>query len=298
MKTLRKLLVSTIVIVLSVGVLSAQTDPGAFQFLKVVPEAKGIAMAGVVAGKVEGVEAMFWNPAGLAATKKTEVSVSYQNWLIAFNQISAAAALPLGPGVLGAYYNIMLGKTSSVENYAVGAEENNMYMFGNLAYALPLMKILAVSVGVKYAYEKVMDEALNGVLFDAGVRATLLKGKLHAGVVGQNIGYASGELMPAVIKVGVDYTINKGILAITPALGSDIAFDSPIKVGVGAEVGVKEMIFARVGYTIPLSGFELGNLQGISAGLGVKLSIFEVNLAFKSMGYLSQSLLTTIKVTI
>src|SRR5437667_6215691 len=67
--------------VLSLMAICAHADPPGFAFLEIPAGARASAMGGAYASLAEGVEAGFWNPAGLAAVHGLQISASHYEFL-------------------------------------------------------------------------------------------------------------------------------------------------------------------------------------------------------------------------
>jgi len=59
----------------------AHSDPAGFSFLEIPAGARASALGGAYASRALGVEAAFWNPAGLAATKGVQIIASHYEFL-------------------------------------------------------------------------------------------------------------------------------------------------------------------------------------------------------------------------
>jgi hypothetical protein len=66
---------------LALGAASAGADPAGFAFLEVPAGAPASAMGGAYASVAEGIEAAFWNPAGLAAIHGVQLTASHYEFL-------------------------------------------------------------------------------------------------------------------------------------------------------------------------------------------------------------------------
>ena len=66
---------------LSLSALPALADPSGFAFLETPAGARASAMGGAYASIGEGVEAAFWNPAGLAAAHGFQITASHYEFL-------------------------------------------------------------------------------------------------------------------------------------------------------------------------------------------------------------------------
>lgn len=170
------------------------------QFLKVLPSARATAMGEAYAVGAAGAEAIFWNPAGVALTEGSELSLTYVDWLFDARQGAFGYAQRVGSvGAVGLQIQYvdfgefeettnerpyisdpdgpgLTGRTFRPYSYLVGA-----------TYARHLSDRFALGLGVKYAFESLFDDPTvtaqlrqgvtgevstraSGVLFDLGIR--------------------------------------------------------------------------------------------------------------------------------
>lgn len=144
----------------------------AAQFLTIHAGARGTAMGGAVAGDVKDLSSMFWNPAGLADVKGTQVLIEQGNMFVDLNHNFLATSVPIGNGVLGV--NIIsltmgdfdettydnpegTGRTFRAYSYAVG-----------ISYALYLIPDFKIGFNAKYINETISYSSARGVAFDIG----------------------------------------------------------------------------------------------------------------------------------
>lgn len=78
------------------SVFAQKVGSTSLQFLKVMPVARATAMGDAYAVWAKGAEAIFWNPAGLAYTEGTEVSMTYLQWIFDTQQGALSASQSLG----------------------------------------------------------------------------------------------------------------------------------------------------------------------------------------------------------
>lgn len=76
---IRAALLAAVATFLSAG--ASAGDPAGFAFLEVPAGARGSAMGGALSSAAEGVEAAFWNPAGLAGSTGVQITASHYEFL-------------------------------------------------------------------------------------------------------------------------------------------------------------------------------------------------------------------------
>jgi hypothetical protein len=144
----------------------------ALQFLKVMPTARATAMGDAFAAMSSGVDAVYWNPAGLVSVGAHDFSSTYTLWLFDTKQTALAYGMNLGEyGSIGAQFQMtdigeieetrvdMIG-IDATGNYREGATGNTFapksFIVG-LSYAKQLTDRFATGVSVKYAHESLWD---------------------------------------------------------------------------------------------------------------------------------------------
>lgn len=90
------------VLLVGAGSIPASADPPGFAFLEVPAGARAAAMGGAYEALGQGIESVFWNPAGLAAVKKIEVAGTHTEYLQSLRHEGFAGGAPLlGGGIAG-----------------------------------------------------------------------------------------------------------------------------------------------------------------------------------------------------
>lgn len=165
------LILSTILLAL---VLSAQKKVGttSMQFLKVMPSARITAMGDASSAFVDGVDAVFWNPAGLTSIQNHEVTATYTLWIFDTKQDALAYGINLGDyGFLGAQFqmtdigSIEETKASSQHfdpsgNFNPGFTGNTftpLSLLVGISYAQQLTDHFSTGISMKYATETLWD---------------------------------------------------------------------------------------------------------------------------------------------
>jgi len=166
-------------------------------FLQIGIGARGNAMAGAVASIIDGPTALYWNPAGIAASEQFSVGASrqmlYEGLDIAQNFI--AVTMPVLGGVAGASFNSL--SSGDIERTVEGLPEGDpvvgtTYNWNStaigLSYARRLTDRLDVGATGKYVSDGMTDAKLSWFALDMG---TQFRTGLYGLVVGaslQNVG--------------------------------------------------------------------------------------------------------------
>jgi hypothetical protein len=273
------------------GACGAQTDATtSASFLKLPVGARNIAMGATGAAEASAYS-LYWNPAGLASLEGRELAYSYSAWLADTSYQFLGYAQKTEAGTFGA--SIQYVAVPAIQKYDnTGAPLNDQYRpLDSLVSVSYARTIGAVSVGgtVKGIYSRIDDRSAQTEAADIGVRAGSLFGrKLSAGLVVQNIGpglkydHERAEL-PLNVKAGASYSPQGGL---TLCLDGNKASGSDAWVGGGVEymisVGPESWAGPRMGYES--DRMDLGNLAGLTTGVGLVLKRFSFDYAFVPMG--------------
>jgi hypothetical protein len=154
---------------------------------------RSTALGGAVASDVTGIEAMYWNPAGLGATPGTEVMFAHTAYFADMKVNYAGVATKAGGfGTIGVSAKIL-----SVGDVIVTTEQAPD---GTGEILHPTFSVLGVSWGraftdrvnfgatVNYVHEDVANNTANGVAFDFGVQYVTEWHGFRFGMAAKNIG--------------------------------------------------------------------------------------------------------------
>ncbi|MBD3291143.1 PorV/PorQ family protein [candidate division KSB1 bacterium] len=248
--------------------------------------AKSMGMGGANVASVNGVEAIFWNPAGVSrSTNVANVMFSHMTYIADINV--SYAAVEAGFGDLGRFglsvKSLGIGDipVTTVESPdGTGANFSPTFMTIGLTYSKLLTDKISVGTNVKIFSEQVPRAGATGFAFDAGVQYAGLGGVegLNFGISINNLGpevtwdgtalnrtakdpdakrptsqykldAASFEL-PTFIEMGLSYNLKVADaqnLNTTFVFQNNNFYDDETKVG--AEYGFNNMFFLRGGYS-------------------------------------------------
>ena len=205
--------------------ISAQKKVGttSMQFLKVMPTARATAMGDASVAFIDGIDAVFWNPAGLTSIQNQEIATTYTLWIFDTKQDAIAYGINLGDyGTIGAQFqmtdigNIEETKASLTQfdgsgNFNPGLTGNTftpLSLLVGVSYAQKLTDHFSTGVSIKYATEALWEgnsivaplenkagakqETYNATakvfLFDFGMRYNTGYKSLQIGASVQNFG--------------------------------------------------------------------------------------------------------------
>ena len=269
----KAILIAAILISFSVEAAAAGAGSAAGDFLNIGVGAKAAALGGAMTARAEGVEAIYWNPAGLAGIKRPEASFSHTLWAFETSHTSASFALPLDEktalGLLVNYFSA--GTMDKVDNTGLA---DGTFTAGNLSaaisYSMKITDSIPAGISAKYISSSIDDASGSAFAADLGIKYILNNDlTFGAGVfnVGTNLKHSIvEEALPMNIKAGLLWKIYGATISLDGLLPSA----GRKNISAGAEyvfsLGTDSLIAARAGYDRILgfsagAGFALGNLN-------------------------------------
>ena len=249
--------------------------------------ARSTALSGANTAEVHGIDAIYWNPAGLAmANQSTEAMFSHQNWIGDINVNYLAVATKLSNvGSLGVSFKSLsfgdIMETTVINPEGTGTTFSPSYLTVGLTYSRKMTDRILFGATAKLVSERIMSTSAQGVGFDLGLQYVSPISGLKLGVVLANFGgnmkfdgtnlerrvimpgtetgtvqtsvtipTASFDL-PSQLKIGVGYGFNLGDQMNLELMGSFVnnayAYDQYI---VGAEFALREFLYLRGAYSV------------------------------------------------
>jgi hypothetical protein len=161
--------------------------------LRIPVGARGQALGGAVTADVPGVEAIFYNPAGLAYVEKTEVMFTHTEYLAEMNMNYAAVGLNLGSfGVLGLNVKALdIGDVIvTTEDAPEGTGEVLTPTFSviGFSYARRFTDRVLFGGTLNFVNERIANSGASGLAVDLGVQYTTGWHGLAFGVAMKNVG--------------------------------------------------------------------------------------------------------------
>ncbi|MEI6846080.1 MAG: PorV/PorQ family protein [Candidatus Firestonebacteria bacterium] len=268
------LVLSSVLALLSSDVFSANS---ALSFLRIAPGARAVAMGETFTAVAEGVDSVYWNPAGLANMETMDVSLMHMFYWDSSIYEYLAVSYPLNNKLkLGAHITYLnygaIEKISETSSGSIGTSSGTFTPF-DLCFAVSAGYILSqdVQVGVtaKYAMQSIDTDTASAIAGDAGVliKLRMITDNLLFGGAISNLGtQINGDNLPLTARGGLSY--KTGIMEpedFTVALTAYMPFDTgKLAENIGAELWLDKQIAFRAGYKL---GYDVG---GLSAGLGYR----------------------------
>lgn len=188
------------------------------QELLIPVSARGLAMSGAYNAGLSGLDAIFYNPAGLGLSQvNTEAMFSYMNYIADIGFAFAGVAVHSESlGSLGFTIRTFdfgdIPVTTTQNPYGTGATFSPTYVIVGATYANALTDRIHVGFTINVISEQIMRVSASGIGFDAGVQYNGVAGieGLQFGVAVKNLGpqmkFAGADL----IRTATDPDANRG----------------------------------------------------------------------------------------
>lgn len=297
-------------------------------FLEIGIGARAEAMGGSYTAQAGEVEAIYWNPAGLAWVDGLAVSFTHTEWLADTNFDFFALATPLpfiGGTVLAASFTSLTVPKQAVRTVDVPEGTGEFYdaqdLAVNISVSARLIPSFSIGLSGKYISQRIWTESANQIALDAGVYyQTPLRGLslgssisnfgpdmhiegrhlteildpdlLNRGIENVPVSYETDNFsLPQIFRFGMSYE------ASLPArshvvMGVDMMHPtgSTESMNLGIEYGFNDLLFLRVGYQ---NLYERDSVNGLTFGGGLHYilrnrSRFAFDYAYSDWGVLQK----------
>lgn len=253
-------------------------------FLKLGVGGRAAGMSEAYVAVADEATATYWNPAGLAFLKRSQLAFTHTEWLQDISNDFLAFTFPAFRGALGlsVYSNNVGGIERRVRpsDTPLGTVEAHDLAVG-LSYGRAFGDKLTGGLTVKYLYEKIFVESANGFALDLGFTFTPFDNGLRLALVAQNFGSMGSLLdesidLPNTLRVGLAYHIPMQSMGGGILLAADAVkvFETELRGNFGVEFQVKNILAFRTGYQTGLED------KGIAGGFGVNFNRYHLNYGF------------------
>lgn len=230
-------------------------------FLKLGQGARANAMGESFVAVADDINALYWNPAGIAGIKERQATFMYSDWLeeIKYNYLAYVYPIQILGGIMGGAITLL--DSGSIPKYGVDTANNpinlNTTFDGKdialaVSYAKEMVKDCSLGATVKYIQMKIDGQKSTGFGLDVGCLYKPQIENLTLGVVMQNFGpklkafVREKDALPLNFKVGGAYKLLDK--AMTVSLDVNFPSDNDTNFNLGAEYWVKEIVAIRAGY--------------------------------------------------
>lgn len=267
-------------------------------FLNVGMGARPMGMAGAFTAVADDVNALYYNPAGLANLDNAQVTFIHQRWIVDLNYSYFGVALPIRS--LGTFAGSLLHLgTPKIEAFDEFNNHAGTFSANDLAFSLSYGRniIPGLSGGLTARFVKeVLDKSIAtafsvdlGVLYDLG-KDTRIGGFI--GNIGTSIKHIAESPLESskqagVLRLGIStYGLSPKFLT---SLEFTKQFDDDPEIRVGGEYVVSDSFVTRMGYSHEFGGRQTGGINGISGGVGFRYSSIVIDYALSPWGDLGMT---------
>jgi hypothetical protein len=212
------------------------------QELRIPVGSVATALAGANIATTSGVEALYWNPAGVAALPNTEALFSYMTYIANIKVNFAGVTANLGNfgsvGVSAKVLNIGdMEVTTEMVPDGTGEIFNPTFMVLGGTYARRMTDRVYFGGTFQYVYEKIRTEQATGMAFDFGIQYDTKWRGVRFGLVMKNFGpdmtFSGPGFEQAVMVPGDDPQATRRIVRLVPA-----SFELPTSVQMGISMNM------------------------------------------------------------
>lgn len=302
MKGFRILLLAAGLCAVSATTLHAAGSTTAFSFLRNDASARAAALASSFTTVTNDPNAIFYNPACLAAISGNRGSIGFFKHLMDINAGSASYSTEIpdigrfGAGIIYTNYG------SFTETDDAGTETgtfsaNDLAL--SIGYATSVDEHVFVGGAIKFIYSGIAGYTSTAAAADIGILYTIPDSRLAFGASMRNLGAqlstynGTREDLPldvtigaSVIPKGLPLLLNIGFHRLTddaPTMGERFRYFT-----VGGEFTLSKVLQFRVGYdNARRKDFKIGSsadMAGFSAGVGIVVSSYRIDYAMSSLG--------------
>ena len=163
------------------------------QELRIPVGSVATALAGANVATTSGVEALYWNPAGVAALPYTEAAFSYMTYIADIKVNFAGITSNFGKfGSVGLSAKVLnvgdMEVTTEMAPNGTGETFNPTFMILGATYARRMTDRVCFGGTFQYVHEKIRTEEANGVCFDFGLQYDTKWHGVKFGLVMKNFG--------------------------------------------------------------------------------------------------------------
>lgn len=284
--------------------------------------ARSIATGGAFLATTVGVEAIYYNPAGLAASPRSEAMFSYMSYIADINVSYFAASVRIEDlGTFGISYKTLdfgdIPITTFENPDGLGATYSPGFYTVGVSYAREITDRVSAGTNLKLVQESIMSTSATGVAMDFGVQYKFQR-NLALGVtiknVGSNMKYTGTDLltrsqipgtannsptgvyapdtepfqMPSYFELSATYRVDVGAMSALN-VGSTFRNNNALEdqIMVGLEYQLWKTFTLRGGYERALENNNL-SLYGFNFGTGLEYEFegglhFAFDYAFRSV---------------
>lgn len=287
--------------------LRAGSQSSGYDFLRVDFNPRSRALAGAVFARQNDISTIRYNPAALAGTSASFLSLNYVNYLLDMTggEVLYSHKLPSAGRISGVLTYFDYGSFEEVTffDHSPGKIYTASEILFALAWSGKLHENLSYGAALKYLYSEIHEYNSSLVAIDLGmIWQTPFDPDLSLGISFLNTGRTVDpfierrENLPTTLNMGITKKLNFLPLELNLAFQDLI---EPVaenrswadKIALGGELNISGMAFVRAGYATKLyhdNRIELG-YSGLALGVGIEYDSYKFDYSYSSYGILGNS---------
>ena len=267
------------------------------QFLKIGVGARATALGDAFVAISDDASALYWNAAGLAQFKDSEIIISHSAWLVDINHDFLGAVYHLdSDNTIGVSFTSLWMDKMAVTTEFAPFGTGEYFGFSDIAigisYARQMTDQFSFGGTVKYVEETLDKLSMRGIMIDLGTYYKTGLGSTRFAVVVSNFGAElapDGDVVlvgnreqsewqsfapPTIFRIGFAFEpIESEENILTTAIQLNHPNDNSENVSLGAEYSWRKILYLRAGYkfNVDEQNYTFG------AGVNVPISIAQFN---------------------
>lgn len=293
----------SLIVIIFISILSSVSiSQNTYEFLKLDMSARAAALGGSFVANNDDPDVIFYNPGGLSMLENNPVSFSFVKHLMDINLASVSFSTKFEDlGSFGAAVKyINYGNFDEADEFGNRTGE---FGAGELAFIVGYSNLLDANfyygVNAKFIYSSIADRSSTALAADLGLHYSIPDEFINVGFSILNLGaqvssyYSLKEELPLDVAIG----ISKKLERIPVRLSLDFHrlnqdrenFTQRFKAfSFGTEINLSKVLTLRLGYDNERrSDLKIGTTAGIAGfniGLGAKISEYNFNYGYSSLG--------------
>src|SRR3989339_1554173 len=273
-------------------------------FLRIDVGARPVGMGSAYTAIGDEVNAMYWNPGGLANVKEHGLSAMYSKWVADLNFNSVSYAFPLTCKNQHTPATIAVGIVSLFQGDLEGRDSNRQVTgtFGasditvTVGYGRKVdIDDCSFNIGfnTKLIHQKIESESAAGIAFDVGLQTRLFTPRLLTGIslqsLGQEMKFVNTRYnLPSNANLGFGYAFGSTTVSVD---FKRRLYEGDNTVCFGAEFSPIKVLSLRFGYQNPSfnKNLQTDNPIGFTMGIGLNILNATLNCAFVPYGALGDT---------
>jgi len=272
-----------------------------FDSLKLIYNARTMAMGGAVNGIPRNADALDFNPAAILAAPNSSVATTFMDHLVgsaggSVNYVySRNQYIAWGAGLR--YWNSgSIDRTEispTGELIETGETFGANSMMASVSTARFVSPALDFGASLKFIYDSIDDVSASALMVDVGIIHHTVNERIKVGLSARNIGFQSSyytsakqsEKLPSTFGAGISVKMNEKLLGdidLSKATGENIV------ARLGVEYAINPALCLRGGFRSNAGDYNLGGFWsftgGSSLGLGWKIKQMNLDYAVASYG--------------